>query len=265
MQLRRDATAMGRHGTTSTVVLATAAGLALATAAGLAQAASLEALSEGAPITLDDAETVGIKSLQLNVPADFSRLDSGDNQVRLTPELEYGLAQDVQVALGVPLLFGSADRTGSGNLRTAAKWKFLSEYGWRPALAAEVVVVAPTGRDSDGVDTALKVLATKSLGGRVSHRMHANLIVEHNADAAPAERTHRRAAVIGYDRRVTPDLMVVADLVYAHGRERGEADRLVEVGARYRVASDVLGFGLGRGLGSSQTDWRLLVSYQHSF
>ncbi len=245
--------------------LGTALAIVLAAAAGLAQAASLEALSEGAPITIDDAETVGIKSLQINVPADFSRLDSGDNQTRLTPELEYGLAQDVQVAVGVPLLFGSADRAGSGNLRTAAKWKFLNEYGWRPAVAAEVVVIAPSGKDSEGVDTALKLLATKSLGGRVTHRMHANLIVEHNANAAPAERANRQIAVIGYDRRMTPELMVVTDLVYAQGRERGEADRLVEFGARYRVASDVLGFGLGRGLGSSQTDWRLLVSYQHSF
>ena len=168
-------------------------------------------------------------------------------------------------AVGVPLLFGSADRTGSGNLADGCEMEVPERVRLAASGRGRGLVVAPTGRDSDGVDTALKVLATKSLGGRVSHRMHANLIVEHNADAAPAERTHRRAAVIGYDRRVTPDLMVVADLVYAQARERGEADRLVEVGARYRVASDVLGFGLGRGLGSSQTDWRLLVSYQHSF
>ena len=91
-------------------------------------------------------------------------------------------------------------------------------------------MIAPTGKDSEGVDTALKLLATRGLGGRVTHRTACQPdLVEHNANAAPAERANRQiAAHSGYDRRMTPELMVVTDFVYAQGRERGEADRLLE-------------------------------------
>jgi hypothetical protein len=244
-----------------------AAGVAavLAASGGEVRAVGLDALSEGAPISIDDAETVGIRTIQVNLPSSYSRQRSGDHQVRLGPELEYGLAQDVQISASVPLLFGSADRAQSGDLRMAAKWKFLDEYGWRPAVAAEVLVASPTGRESAGFDTALRMLATKNLPGRPTHRLHANLIVEHNAKATEIERANRRTAILGYDQRLTPQWLLVADVIYAQDRERGEADRLVELGARYRVASDVIGFGVGRGLSSSRTAWRLFASYQHSF
>lgn len=247
-----------------TLVAAGTAAL-LSTTAGEVGAVGLDALSEGAPISVDDAETVGIRTIQVNLPSSYSRQKSGDHQVRLGPEVEYGLVQDVQISASVPLLFGSADRTQSGDLRLAAKWKFLDEYGWRPAVAAEVLVASPTGRDSAGFDTAIRMLATKSLPGHPTHRLHANLIVEHNARPLAMERANRRTAILGYDQRLTPQWLMVADVIYAQDRERGEADRLVELGARYRVASDVIGCGIGRGLSSSRTAWRLFASYQHSF
>ncbi len=258
------ASANARKPAAAAIAAATAATFLLPVGPLLAAPMSLDAISEGSPVTVDDAQTVGIRVLQVNVPVDFAR-SGGDHQANLAPLLKWGAMDGVEVSSSIPVHMGSADRTGSGDLRLGAKWKFADEFGWRPALAAELVAVAPTGRDSEGVDTALRLLATRSLGGRVWHRLHGNLIADHNARPAVGERPNRYTGVLGYDRRLTPDVMMVTDLVYAQGRERDATDRLVEIGARYRVMNDVVSFGVGRGLRSSATTWRLLASYQHVF
>ncbi len=226
-------------------------------------AVDVGSLSEGAPLSVDDAGTPDPGTLELVVPFDVSRKDSGDYSVGFTPKLKYGIAQDWEVSLSAPLLAGAADRTGSGDLRAAAKWNFLPEQGDRPALAAQVSLIAPTGRGTDGLDAELQLLASKSLPGVVSHNVHLNASVLRNSQQDGNERRHRNAFVVGYDRRLAADLLGVADFVYAHGRERGGSDRLIEVGARYRLRNnDVVGLGVGLGVGGSDTDWRIGLSYQ---
>lgn len=242
------------------------AATAMAAALPAAQAVDVGSISEGAPLRIDDAGTSDPGTLELVAPFDISRKDSGDESFGFTPKLKYGLAKDWEVSLSMPLLAGSADRTGSGDLRAAAKWNFLEEQGNRPALAAEVALIAPTGRGSDGLDAELQLLATKTLPGATSHHVHLNASFLRNSQPDGEERRRRNAFVVGYDRRLASDLLGVADFVYAHDRERGGSDRLLEVGARYRLRnSDVVALGVGLGVGSSETDWRIGLSYQLQF
>jgi hypothetical protein len=192
-----------------------------------AVAVDVGSLSEGAPITVDDAGTPDRGELELVAPFDVSRKDSGDYS------------------------------------RAAAKWNFLKEQGDLPALAAQVSLIAPTGRGTDGLDAELQLLATKTLPGPTVHHVHLNAAVLRNSQQDGDERRHRNSFVVGYDRRLASDLLGVADFVYAHDRQRGGSDRLLEVGARYRLRnSDVVGLGVGLGIGSSETDWRIGLSYQ---
>ena len=228
-----------------------------------ALAVDVGSLSEGAPITVDDAGTPDRGELELVAPFDVSRKDSGDYSLGFRPKLKYGYSSDVELSVSVPLLAGAADRTGSGDLRAAAKWNFLKEQGELPALAAQVSLIAPTGRGTDGLDAELQLLATKTLPGPTVHHVHLNAAVLRNSQQDGDERRHRNSFVVGYDRRLASDLLGVADFVYAHDRQRGGSDRLLEVGARYRLRnSDVVGLGVGLGIGSSETDWRIGLSYQ---
>ncbi len=241
-------------------------GSAMAAAIPVATAVDVGSLSGGAPVSVDDAGTTDPGTLELVVPFELSRKDSGDESFGFTPKLKYGIAPDWGVSVSIPLRAGSADRTGSGDLRAAATWSFLKEQGARPALAAQLSLIAPTGRGSDGLDAELQLLATKTLPGAVSHHVHLNASVLRNSRQDGEERRHRNAFVVGYDRRLAPDLLGIADFVYAHDRERGGSDRLLEVGARYKLRnSDVVGLGLGLGVGSSETDWRIGLSYQLQF
>src|SRR5690606_32638412 len=74
-------------------------------------AVDVGSLSEGAPLSVDDAGTPDPGTLELVVPFDVSRKDSGDYSVGFTPKLKYGIAQDWEVSLSAPLLAGAADRT----------------------------------------------------------------------------------------------------------------------------------------------------------
>jgi hypothetical protein len=242
------------------------AGILASAAYPAALAVDVDSLSEGAPVAVDDAGTPDPGTVELVAPFEVSRKDSGDESLGFTPKLKFGVARDWEASVSMPLLAGSADRTGSGDLRAAAKWNFLKEQGYRPALAAQVALIAPTGRGTDGLDTELQLLATKTLPGAVSQHVHLNASLLRNSQQDGNERRYRNAYVVGYDRRLAANLLGVADFVYAHDRERGGSDRLVEVGARYQLSnSDVVGLGVGLGVGSSETDWRIGVSYQLQF
>ena len=86
-----------------------------------------------------------------------------------------------------------------------AQWNFLkdSEKTWWPAMAIEGQLDIPSGKDSEGLDTRLQFIATKTLSGQPAQdQLHVNFTWVHNAENAPVERDDRYIAVLGYSRRL---------------------------------------------------------------
>lgn len=220
-------------------------------------------LSEGAPLVVDDTRVTEAGKRTYQVPLVLERTGNDAERVRLEPQLKMGIAPNWQATVAVPIIMGSASRAGSGDIRLGLQGRFNEDAGLLPSFGASLRLSLPTGRDSEGLDSRLKLLATKTVAP--GQRIHANALLENNQDASPTQRRNRRGFVLGYDIQLQSETVLVADYVYEHARERGRHDRLLQAGLRQKVGEGVVGLGLGAGLGDSATDWRLALSWQGDF
>lgn len=231
--------------------------------AGPAFSAQPGDISEGAPLMVEDTQVTAAGKRSYQLPLVFERTASGDERARFAPQLKFGIARDLQATVSVPVLMGSGSRAGSGDIRLGLQGKLNEESGWLPSFGASLRLELPTGKDSEGLDTRLKLLATKSLPSE--QRVHLNVLLENNQEPLRTERRNRRGVVMGYDVKLRSGTLLLADYVYEHAQARGRHDRLLEVGLRQQVKEGVVGVGLSGGLRNSATDWRLAFSWQHDF
>ena len=97
----------------------------------------------------------------------------------------------------------NADKTGSGNVGLELFYNFNVESSRLPAFALSTRLDFPTGPDTDGVDTTMKIITTKILGqSPILQRLHLNLSWTHNAGRLSNERRDRFAGIVGYSRRL---------------------------------------------------------------
>jgi hypothetical protein len=72
--------------------------------------------------------------------------------------------------------------------------------------------------------------------------------------------------VVGYEVRVSNDLIVLADVVREQELEEDREINLLEAGARYRLTPfSVLSAGVGFGVGDESPDVRTTVGFQVQF
>jgi hypothetical protein len=163
--------------------------------AALAQAPSspdVQNLDPQLPVEVQDAEPTRSGTREVQLPIRFARENDGDNRFLVEPRFQMGFAQRWQATLGLPLVFGSSDRTNSGNIRADILFKALDEGSLLPAIAVGGGIDLPTGKDAEGTDWTLRLLATKTLGDRPGeHRIHGNIVYRINDDPCPASATTR--------------------------------------------------------------------------
>lgn len=236
----------------------------LATAAHAADHANLE---EGLPVQVEDAYPTAYLNREFQFMGRYERTANGKNQYVVEPRLEYGFARNRQARINVPFTLGSGDKRNSGDVGLEAFYNFNTESLSAPAFALSARANLPTGRDSSGVDTEFKFIATKSLGyAEKLQRVHLNLIYFVNANSRADERANRYAAIVGYSQRVGPDTIFVGDFVHEQEKERGTTSNLVEVGLRRQLTPlKVISFGIGAGLSRDAPDFRATLGYQQSF
>lgn len=98
------------------------------------------------------------------------------------------------------------------------------------------------------------------------HGVHLNVSWKHNTEAAPDEREDYYVAAVGYSRRITPDTMLVTDVVCEEEKEAGKTANPVALGIRHQVTPlTVVAAGAGTGLGDESPDFRVSLAFQHSF
>jgi hypothetical protein len=224
-------------------------------------------LEEGLPVEVEDAFATGYRNRELQTVIRYERSDQGDDLVYLEPRLEYGIWPNAEIQVAVPVRMGSADRTGSGDIDLSALYNFNHETLILPALSLEGTVTFPTGKDSDGLDTELKFLATKTVG-RTSrlHQLHLNVSWLRNDEREDGERRNRYKAMLGYSTSLSADLIFVADIVREALEEDGEYSNLLEAGVRYQFSPlTVLAIGAGIGIGEESPDGRITGGFQRSF
>jgi len=221
----------------------------LATCASLtASAADHRNLDSGLPLAVEDAYPVKFGEPAFHLLSSYRNLRGGARQGGVLAELEYGIARDVQVNLGTHLFGRTRDKNeGSGNVSTGLLYNFNTETLRAPALAVKAEAEFPTGVDSRGVDVTLKGILTKSAG---HHRVHLNLGQILAASPQLDERKHRWEGVIGWDRPVGLQKVLIVDVAARESERRGDpVVTTVEAGIRQQITPLLVAYvGIGVGL-----------------
>jgi hypothetical protein len=230
------------------------------------QAGELHDLEEGVPVELEDVYPTPAHEKQVQLVTRYERTREHTDEGDVIARVQYGFAQDWQAAVGVPMHFG--DTRHSGDVELAVFRKLAQEQGGWPAFAASLQADLPSGRDSHGLDTTLKLIATRSLrqGDEQSPRMHVNLAWMHNAGPLPDERADGWRAIAGYSQPIGQENVVVGDVRYERSTDVGHDGGLVELGWLHQVKeSTTLGLSAGAGIGPQSPRARVTFSLQQSF
>lgn len=245
--------------------LIAAAGFLAAAHAALADVSDLQA---GLPAEVADARPMEEGGRQVQLLGLWDRHRGGDDQLVLEPQAQWGFARDWQGALGIRGIGGSADHTTSGDVRAELMRRFNGETGVLPALAGFLGFALPTGRASRGIDTTMRLAATKTLGAQPNtHQVHGNLVWMRNAAPAPDERGERWRLIVGYSTLLGRQTGLVADVIREQERARGDMASIAEIGLRHELShGTTLSFGAGAGRGGpSAPRWRLVAGFEQSF
>lgn len=229
-------------------------------------------LEEGIPTQLEDAYTIPYLGKEIQLATRYDRTADHRNLFLVEPRFEYGLARNLQVAVGVPFDYGSAARQqaegrGLGNVNLSALYNFNQESLYLPAFALSGRVEFPTADRARGVDTAVGLVFSKTLGSAsFMPRLHFNALWLHNAGADTNERENGYRLIAGYTMRIGADTVGIVD--YVHEREVSErrTSNLIEVGLRRQITPRfVLSAGGAAGLTSNSPDARASLGAQFSF
>jgi len=127
----------------------------------LALAASLLAITApamaGAPFLADDADTPDQGHYEIDVALQYTRFQGGAFGAAPSLAVDYGVTDHLQIAAMVPYAFGQTDGAGSnfgiGDSQVGLKYRFVDadEDGWRPGIAFEPTLIAPSGSAARGL------------------------------------------------------------------------------------------------------------------
>ena len=223
-----------------------------------ADESDLEEVEKGSPTQVEDAYPLAYRELDVEGLFRYERL-SQEHRFVLSPRLEYGFAPNWQARVTIPFFTGNADISGSGDLQAEILRNFLTETKWTPALAVSVEGDFPTGHAAHGIDTTLKLLASKTLGKWAARpQAHFNLSWTHHGGRMPEERPDLYGIIVGYSQLLSSRLMLVADYFRQQLTLAGHTEDVLELGFR-RVLSGttVVALGVGYGLNKDSRDFHI--------
>ena len=139
-------------------------------------------------------------------------------------EVEYGLAENHELILAIPVQVGDGRVDGNGDLELGWHWRLWKETDSWPAFAVRNYVRVPTGVGSSGVDYWIRGLFTKTLIPG-STRLHFNPWAKTvNGDNEPEARPFQWGALLGVDYRISDEWLFVSDYKYENGEDEGTRD-----------------------------------------
>lgn len=234
-----------------------------------AEAADHNNLEEGLPITIEDAFPIAYRGREVQGLVRYDNLDDdpdGNHLFTLEPRFEFGAFRNFQAEIRVPYRVGSAGDAETGEAAFEGLYNFNAETLTLPAFALKAGVGVPFGPDTEGAETTLKAILTKTIGETwLNRKIHLNAAWVHKFDAMDDERDDRYVLALGYSQPLRSDLLLVADIVREQELEEDKAINLVEAGLRWQMTPlTVLTAGVGAGFGPDSPDVRATIGFQHA-
>ncbi len=235
-----------------------------ALAPGPAWAPDHQNLEELLPTTVVDAYLIPYRGREVQSSFRWEETDDGESRFVVAPRLEFGPFRNFQVEITVPYRAGEADNANSGEVSLAGFYNFNQETVIVPAFTLGGEMVAPWGQGDQPWQTTVKFIATKTMPSKVHQRIHFNGAWTHTYDAELNERDDRYEIGLGYSVAVQAQTLFVVDIVREEELRDGRENNLVEAGLRYQLTPlTVLTVGGAAGFSGSETDYRILVGFQH--
>lgn len=224
-------------------------------------------LEEGFPTELDDAFPIAEHARSFLARTHYVREEDGNHTLVVEPAVEMHITPNWPFKILFP--FERDAESGGlreGNVALEVFHNINPEYGWVPAFAVAGQAAFPTASDAQGVDTTLKLIASKDLSTNGRDRAHVNIAWKHNAGREEGERRNRYVAVVGYSRTLTSKTVLIADYVREQELEEGRTAQLVEFAVRQSLApGTILSLGTGIGVGPESPDYHVTLGIQVGF
>lgn len=239
-------------------LVATATLLALAPITAGAQV-DYRNLDDGRPIRVADAYPIERYGFELSIPYRLSFAD-GTTRHRVAPRLEYGVARNAMIGVGLDLAAGGQGERSHGG--ASLLWNVRRETRSLPAFS---LALEASGGGFESASVTTGVLTTRSFG---LSRLHANLVATIASPTSIAERTEPAWwAGVGWDYTLfrTSTLMVV-DVTMEQATKGAPVDWAIAAGVRRQITPTlVFHGGVAQALQGSTRGTELNVGFSHAF
>ncbi len=233
-----------------------------------ASAADHYNLESGLPVEVTDTIPISYRNTEIQGYFRWEHTGEGQEEFHLVPRLEYGIFPNAQIEIDAPLEFGEAVAKNEFKTVGVELLYNVNQEGLTfPSVALAGRADFPVGDEVEGVDPSVKLILSKTIGrSAMWHRVHFNAAWTRNNERDEDERKDLYTFIIGYDRRITPDAILILDFVRRQEGERNEDINLLEAGLRYQLTPlTVVAAGVGAGVGEDSPDLRATIGFQHSF
>jgi hypothetical protein len=229
------------------------------------------------PLITDDAGTLGKGEFQLELNAEYvhDRQDGVTaSGTEVAAALTYGLADPVDLVIGVPYQFvsvegggGSESENGVSDISIEAKWRIIEHNGL--SFAVKPGVTLPTGDDEKGFGAgkttySIFLIGTKELAAWEFH-LNVGYLMNENKNDERKDIWHASIAAtydVSYDLKLAGDVGIESN----PDKESNTAPAFILGGLIYSVSDSVdVDFGLKAGLNRQETDYSALTGVTLKF
>jgi hypothetical protein len=247
-------------------------GLSLAVPArSLTAQADYRNLDRERPVATEDAYPVERHAFELVVPFRSERERAGDRLHLLPLEIEYGIFDNAQIGVSLPLAVDDPNESdsewGLAGLSLLGLYNFNTEGPVLPALSLAADMALPVGSlAGDEPRFGLRVIATRSWG---LTRVHFNAVRSFGSeDQLGVEFAPRWSYGLAVDRTLfRSSVLLVGELLTRRATQEAASEVNAAAGLRYQLSPTlVLDAGIARRLRSDAgPDYDLTIGLSHAF
>lgn len=225
-------------------------------------------LHRNIPVHLEDAYPTAYMNREILGYTRYVETKDNEDHYVFSPILEYGIIRNGEVELEFPVRWGSneASDSGSGDIIVGGLYNFFYEGWYLPAPALTAHATLPTGEDSEGIDTRLGFILTKTLSrSTYLHRLHFNAYWYNNDEVQTSERTSFYEFALGYQLRLGPNNVVLLNAVQRQEKMQDIDATVLEAGIRHQFNPLwILAAGVGVGVSPDAPQMTATLAFQHA-
>jgi hypothetical protein len=202
-------------------------------------------LDPNRPIQMEDAYAIPKGEIGIESGVRFNDRRAGRTRFVFQPQIIYGAFNNAQLEIQGDIFTDPSSLVGankSGDLHVGLLYNFNTETLAAPAFAMRVETDLPTGVQSQGVDSQVTGILTRSIG-RLRFHLNAGYTFLGSAQGLERNRAYRVVAAmsypIGYPHRFRETLIV--DVYTRQSDLVGQRNNTgVEIGLRHQLSSRVV-------------------------